>query len=87
MHTRIQKVFIRKASLSFYAKSKFCVSFEVHIPVSLGNIYTTISVINARIINTDIVMFLYIYSRFMHLRFGLVEALFSLPKDSLKLQR
>ena len=50
-------------------------------------IYTTISVIDAGIINTDIVMFLCIYSRFMNLCFGIVEALFSLPKDSLKLQR
>ena len=29
----IQKVFIRNVSLRFYAKSKFCVCFEVHIPV------------------------------------------------------
>ena len=34
MHTIIQNVFIRKVSLRFYAKSKFCVCFEVHIPVS-----------------------------------------------------
>ena len=27
------KVFIRNVSLRFYAKSKFCVCFEVHIPV------------------------------------------------------
>ena len=29
------KVFIRNVSLRFYAKSKFCVCFEVHIPVSI----------------------------------------------------
>ena len=29
----IQKVFIRNVSWIFYAKSKFCVCFEVHIPV------------------------------------------------------
>ena len=29
----IQKVFIRNVSWGFYAKSKFCVCFEVHIPV------------------------------------------------------
>ena len=33
MHTVIQKVFIRNVPLQFYAKSKFCVCFEVHIPV------------------------------------------------------
>ena len=32
VNTIIQKVFIRKVSLRFYAKSKFCVCFEVHIP-------------------------------------------------------
>ena len=35
VHTRIQKVFIRKLPLRFYAKSKFCVCFEVHIPVTV----------------------------------------------------
>ena len=34
MHTVTKKVFIRNVSLRFYAKSKFCVCFEVHIPVS-----------------------------------------------------
>ena len=33
MHTVIQNVFIRNVSLRFYAKSTFCVCFEVHIPV------------------------------------------------------
>ena len=33
VHTRIQKLFIRKVPLRFYAKSKFCVCFEIHIPV------------------------------------------------------
>ena len=33
VYTVIQKVFIRNVSLRFYAKSKFCVCFEVHIPV------------------------------------------------------
>ena len=33
MYTVIQKVFIRNVSLRFYAKSKFCVCFGVHIPV------------------------------------------------------
>ena len=32
MYTVIQKVFIRNVSLRFYAKSKFCVCFESHIP-------------------------------------------------------
>ena len=30
----IQNVFIRNVSFRFYAKSKFCVCFEVHIPVA-----------------------------------------------------
>ena len=34
-HTRIQKVFIRKVPLRFYAKRKFCVCFEVHILVMI----------------------------------------------------
>ena len=34
VHTVMQQVFIRNVSLRFYAKSKFCVCFEVHIPVS-----------------------------------------------------
>ena len=29
----IQKVFIRNVSWRFYARGKFCVCFEVHIPV------------------------------------------------------
>ena len=29
----IEKVFTRNVSWRFYAKSKFCVCFEVHIPV------------------------------------------------------
>ena len=29
----LQKVFIRNVSWRFYAKRKFCVRFEVHIPV------------------------------------------------------
>ena len=39
MHTVIQKVLIRKVSWRFYAKSKFCVCFEVHIPVRLFQIF------------------------------------------------
>ena len=34
MHTIIQKVFTRNVSLRFYTKRKFCVCFEVHIPVN-----------------------------------------------------
>ena len=34
VYTVIQEVFIRNVSLRFYAKSKFCVCFEVHIPVT-----------------------------------------------------
>ena len=33
VHPVIQNVFIRNVSLRYYAKSKFCVCFEVHIPV------------------------------------------------------
>ena len=33
MYTVIQKVFIRNVPWRFYAKSKFCICFEVHIPV------------------------------------------------------
>ena len=33
VHTITQKVLIGKASLRFYAKSKFYVHFEVHIPL------------------------------------------------------
>ena len=29
----MQNVFIRNVSWRFYAKSKFCICFEVHIPV------------------------------------------------------
>ena len=36
MHTVIQKVFISNVSLRFYAKSKFSVCFEVHIPVAVA---------------------------------------------------
>ena len=35
VHTVIQQVFIRNVSLSFYAKGKFCVCSEVHIPVGV----------------------------------------------------
>ena len=34
VHTVIQQVFIRNVSWRFYAKSKFCICFEVHIPVA-----------------------------------------------------
>ena len=30
-HTKMQKVFIRKVPLRFYAKRKFCAYFEVHV--------------------------------------------------------
>ena len=33
VHTIIQELFIRKVSFRFYAKSKFCVCFELHILV------------------------------------------------------
>ena len=40
MHSGIQKAFFRNVSLRFYAKSKFCVCFEVHIPVVKTNVIT-----------------------------------------------
>ena len=36
VHAIIQTVFIRKVSLRFYAKSEFCLCFEVHIPVIIS---------------------------------------------------
>ena len=42
MYTVIYKVFIRNVSLRFYVKSKFCVCFEVHIPVKLFHKLTTV---------------------------------------------
>ena len=47
----IQKVFIRNVSWRFYAKSKFCVYFEVHIPVQRH-----LSLIRNRFISKAIVL-------------------------------
>ena len=44
VYTVIEKVFIRNLSLRFYAKSKFCVCFEVYIPVGVGEILVRLNV-------------------------------------------